>query len=423
MSGFVTAHLARYPDSSAAETEQVMAYFPFGSTPQSDTLPVLHGLARNFAVCDHWFSSMPGPTWQNRFFVHSGTCLGHTKMPSTSDPGSMRIYYQETIFDRLSEADIDWKIFHDGIPQSIVLTRLLTRYLTFRGYKDMQGFYDLASGDPDDFPAYAFIEPRYFGPDENDQHPPADIRRGEVLIADVYNAIRSNKNLWESTLLVITSDEHGGFYDHVPPPDTVPPDDHTAEWSFDRLGVRVPMVLVSPWIAKGVVKTVFDHTSLLRYLCEKWSLEPLGARMQAFAGPTRANNFADELTKLTAPRTDTPERLEAAKIPQALRALPAEEPPITGSREALLMFVDQLPDRAPDSSKRVSRAAKSTGKVSPTLSVAAAEAKLAALRTQSEAPTAPQAKRNVLRTKQQARKSRSTTRKAGKGKRKARTAT
>ena len=332
----------------------------------------------------------------------------------------MRIYYQETIFDRLSEAGIDWKIFHDGIPQSIVLTRLLTRYLTFRGYKDMDSFYDLASGNPGDFPAYAFIEPRYFGSDENDQHPPADIRRGEMLIADVYNAIRSNRALWESTLLVITSDEHGGFYDHVEPPDTVPPDDHTAEWSFDRLGVRVPTVLVSPWIKRGVVKTVFDHTSLLRYLCEKWNLEPLGARMQASAGPKRANSFADELTKLTSPRTDTPERIEAAKIPQAFRALAAADPPITGSREALLMFVDQLPDHMPDASRKLSRAAKITGKVSPTLSVAAAEAKLDALRTPREAPTAPQTYREAQRTKLKAPKARRMKRVPGRTKRRAR---
>ena len=284
MSGFVASYLKRYPDASDAELAQVMAYFPFGSTPQEDKLPVLHGLARNFGVCDHWFSSMPGPTWQNRFFVHSGTSLGHTKMPSASDPGSMRIYYQETIFDRLSESGIDWKIFHDGIPQSIVLTRLLTRYLAFRGYGEMDDFYRLAKGDPADFPQYAFIEPRYFGSDENDQHPPADVRRGEKLIADVYNAIRANKALWESTLLVITCDEHGGFYDHVEPPKTVAPDDHAAEWTFDRLGVRVPTILVSPWIRKGVIKTVFDHTSLLRYLCEKWNLDPLGMRMQAAAG-------------------------------------------------------------------------------------------------------------------------------------------
>lgn len=386
MSGFVSSYLARYPNASSVELAQVMAYFQFGDTPEEDALPVLHRLAREFGVCDHWFSSMPGPTWQNRFFVHSGTSLGHTKMPSMSDPGAMRVYYQETIFDRLSDSGIEWKIFHDSIPQSIVLTRLLTRYLTFRGYSDMDDFYDVAGGDPADFPQYAFIEPRYFGSAENDQHPPADVRRGEALIADVYNAIRANQALWESTLLIITCDEHGGFYDHVPPPMTVAPDEHTAEWDFARLGVRVPAILVSPWIDKGVIKTVFDHTSLLRYLCEKWALEPLGLRMQAIAGDKRANTFADELKKRTTPRTDTPLKLTAAKIPPMMKAKAVKEPPIVGSREALLMFVDQLPDRVSQTDKKAMRPGlrgmkrKLQRAPSPTLSVASAEEKLSRLR-------------------------------------------
>jgi phospholipase C len=390
MSGFVATYLKRYPNASDEELDQVMAYFPFGATPEGDRLPALHALARNFAVCDHWFSSMPGPTWQNRFFAHSGTSLGHTDMPSSKDPGSMRIYYQETIYDRLSDANINWRIYHDGIPQSIVLTRLLTRYLTFRGYAVMQDFFDAAAGDAADFPEYAFIEPCYFGNDENDQHPPADVRRGDKLIADVYNAIRAKKELWESTLLLITCDEHGGFFDHVPPPATVAPDAHTAEWTFDRLGLRVPAILVSPWVAKGVIKTVFDHTSLLRYLCDKWNLEPLGLRMQPDAGDARANTFAAELTKLQAPRRDTPEVLQAAAIPRVLGAMAAVEPPIEGSREALLMFVGQLPEQVPakdDAAKRAFRpgaAAVATAQVgaevSSALSVAAAELKLERLR-------------------------------------------
>ncbi len=389
MSGFVSSYVKRYPDASDEEIAQVMAYFPFGDTPEEDSLPVLHGLARNFGVCDHWFASMPGPTWQNRFFAHSGTCLGHTEMPSASNPLAMRLYYQDTIFDRLSEARIDWTIFHDGIPQSIVLTRLLTRYLTFRGYDGMDDFYELAEGDPDEFPPYTFIEPHYFGAEENDQHPTADVRRGEMLIANVYNAIRQNKALWESTLLVITYDEHGGFFDHVEPPKTVAPDDHTADWTFDRLGVRVPTILVSPWIQKGVIKTVFDHTSLLRYLCDKWELEPLGRRTHSSAGAKRANTFAGELTKLTMPRTDTPETLTAKAPPMARGMRAPAEPPIEGSREALLMYVDQLPEHVSERSKKARRpglrGAKATAKgkreLSPQLSVEQAEAKLQRLRS------------------------------------------
>jgi phospholipase C len=390
MSGFAESFRQRYPDATADELKQVMAYFDCGKDPADDTLPALHTLARNFAVCDHWFSSMPGPTWQNRFFAHSGTSLGHLLMPSRQTPQDMHIYYQETIFDRLSDANVSWKIFHDGIPQSIVLTRLLTRYLTFRGYGGMDDFFEAASGNPDNFPEYSFIEPRYFGANENDQHPPADVRQGEQLIAQVYNAIRSNPGLWESTLLVVTYDEHGGFYDHVSPPATVAPDGYTSEWTFDRLGVRVPTILVSPWVDAGVISTTFDHTSLLRYLCEKWNLPPLGARMQASAGAMQSNTFAPELTKRTTPRLDTPEKLTAPAI-RAARAM--VEPPIVGSREALLMYVEQLPGGSPvaapvatvrgrkaKTAKKAKAVQKAPTRQPQELSVESAEAKLEGLR-------------------------------------------
>jgi phospholipase C len=383
MSGFAESFRLRYPDATPAELDQIMAYFDCGATPDKDSLPVLHALARNFGVCDHWFSSMPGPTWQNRFFAHSATCLGHLLMPTQKTPQDTHIYYQETIFDRLSDANISWKIFHDGIPQSIVLTRLLTRYLTFRGYGSMDEFAQQAAGNAEDFPEYVFIEPSFFGADENDQHPPADVRRGEQLIAQVYNVIRANSKLWESTLLVVTYDEHGGFYDHVPPPDTIAPDGYTTEWTFDRLGVRVPTILVSPWIDTGVISTAFDHTSLLRYLCEKWNLPPLGQRMQEAAGSLRANTFSPELLKRTSPRLDTPVRLSAPTLKAAISRV---EPPIEGSREALLMFVDQLPGGSPTGEsvavrgkKRVKKQTKIVRQAAG-LSVSAAEAKLEGLR-------------------------------------------
>lgn len=342
MSGFVERFIKRYPNATAAELQQVMAYFDFGDDPSGDTLPALHTLARHFAVCDHWFSSMPGPTWPNRFFVHSATCLGHVLMPSKEAPQNMRLYYQETIFDRLSDAGVKWTIYHDGIPQSIVMTNLLTRYLTFRGYEKMDTFYEQAAGPAANFPEYAFIEPGYFGAEENDQHPPADVRKGEALIANVYNALRSNADLWNSTLLVIVYDEHGGFYDHVAPPATVAPDNHTTEYAFDELGVRVPAILVSPWVKRSVVKTVFDHTSLLRYLCDKWNLPPLGARMQASAGAMQSRSIGEALSPTL--RTDTPSgiTLPVIKGRQAKAAVANLDPSISGSRESLLMFVEQL---------------------------------------------------------------------------------
>lgn len=348
MGGFVDSFLdvTGVSENNAGQIEQVMAYFPLGTTPAGDTLPALHALARNFRVCDHWFSSMPGPTWPNRFFAHSGTCLGHVLMPSRQQPGNMRLYNQDTIYERLGGSGGSWRIYHDGMPQSVVLTHLLPSFVFGPHYSAMANFARDASGPEKDFPAYVFIEPSYCGSGENDQHPPSDIAAGDRLIADVYNAIRGNDALWKSTLLIVTYDEHGGFFDHVAPPATIAPDDNTGEYSFARLGVRVPAILVSPWIERGVCKTPFDHTSILRYVCDKWGLAPLGMRTDPAAGAFQAKSLASELTTLGTAREDTPASIAGPPVPRA-RVVPTE-PPVAGSREALLWFMANLHDGTPD---------------------------------------------------------------------------
>jgi phospholipase C len=163
-------------------------------------------------------------------------------------------------------------------------------------YSEIKHFFDDVR-DESTFPDFVLIEPKYSGQDQNDDHPPHNVFKGEKLVADVYNAIRSYDDLWETTLLVVVFDEHGGFYDHVSPPAAIPPDDHKEEYTFDRLGVRVPALLISPWVERRVEHTPFDHTSLLKYLIDKWSLNPLGKRTDA------ANSIGVALTG--ALRTDT----------------------------------------------------------------------------------------------------------------------
>jgi len=155
-----------------------------------------------------------------------------------------------------------------------------------------------AAGPEENFPQYVFIEPTYMGDHPNDNHPPHNFVNAEQLIAKVYNALRGNEALWESSLLVITYDEHGGYYDHVTPPAAVPPDDKHAEYTFDQYGVRVPTILISPWIDAGVDHTIFDHTSILKYLTDKYGLGPLGRRT------AEANSFVTSLRDT--PRTDFP---------------------------------------------------------------------------------------------------------------------
>jgi phospholipase C len=130
------------------------------------------------------------------------------------------------------------------------------------------------------------------------------------LIANVYNALRANQGLWEKSLLVVLYDEHGGFYDHVEPPAAVPPDDNLKEFSFAQYGVRVPAILVSPWVNAGVADDEFDHTSLLKYVTDKWGLGPLGDRVAS------AGSFAGYIADgIAVPRTDTPASVPPPQVP------------------------------------------------------------------------------------------------------------
>jgi phospholipase C len=292
--GFVADFAQHAPKAPNADKYEIMAYFTLGA------LPALHTLAENFLVCDHWFSSVPGPTWPNRFFVHSGTSLGHVDMPNGFFHPAIHLYDQATVYQRLGEARKSWRIYYGDVPQTLVMVEQL-KYAAH--YKHLDTFVDDTSGAASDYPNYVFIEPYYFGAKQCDQHPPTDVRHGEALIAQVYNAIRGNEDLWRSTLFVLLYDEHGGFYDHVAPPDAVPPDQHTKQFGFDRLGVRVPAILVSPWVDQGILQTEFDHTSLLQYVTQKWGLGPLGDRT------AKANSFGDALLMRTTARQDCPTNL------------------------------------------------------------------------------------------------------------------
>jgi phospholipase C len=274
-SGFVIDYQTNVSGSTPAGCQDIMGYYP------PEFLPALHQLGANYTVCDRWFSSLPGPTWPNRFFALTGTSAGCVLMPAgIAHPrlGEFVSQDQDTLFDRLNEAGKRWKTYFYDFPISLMLNHQ-RRFENLANYSLIKNFFTDVNNETG-FPDFAFIEPKYMGADQNDDHPPHNVFKAEKLIGDVYNAIRSNEQLWASTLLVVTYDEHGGFYDHVVPPATVAPDARRVDstFAFDQLGLRVPAILVSPWVEARVEHTLFDHTSLLRYLTDKWQLGPLGAR-------------------------------------------------------------------------------------------------------------------------------------------------
>lgn len=279
-------------------------------------LPVLTTLAREFAVCDRWFSSLPGPTWPNRFFIHAATSGGLDDSPSFSRSFKSILYDgfkfdNGTIFDRLDDGKYDWAIYcADEFPQALSMAGMRARSKNFLPFTTFKRDMD----NPAFSKSYVFIEPDYHAftghfRGGTSQHPMDDVTRGEAFLKEIYETIR-NSPIWESSLLVVTYDEHGGFFDHVIPPRTLHPGDSITDpsnnhnnFSFQQLGVRVPTILISPLIPKGIIDhTEYEHSSVLATIEELFKLDSLTKRDAA------ARTF-NNLLKLQAPRTDTPKML------------------------------------------------------------------------------------------------------------------
>jgi phospholipase C len=261
-----------YRTSAGAPGEQVLGCYP----PQ--LLPVLSTLAREYAVCSRWFCSVPSETWPNRLFAHAGTS------DDLLENGE-RLYDNRTVFEALSDDDGSWQIFAGDIPQ-VAAYRKLWWHDGGPRFSRLGVFFDRATKGK--LPNYSFIEPRHFGSATDSQHPLATVQLGEQLIANVYEAITANEEAWHSTLLLITYDEHGGFFDRVPPPAAVPhragAKDPKYGFGFDLLGPRVPAVAVSPWIDPLTVdEEPHDHTSIIATLRELFNMKETLTKRDAAA--------------------------------------------------------------------------------------------------------------------------------------------
>jgi len=313
MQGFVDD----YAETETSDPRQIMQYHA------STQVPVLSALARAYAVSDAWFASVPSQTWPNRAFVHAGTSNG--RIDNGSPPNPLR-WNVPTIFNVLTDIGVSWKIYRDTLVPSLtglMFPKLWSADLAgnFESFGEFMN--DCARGS---LPKYSFIEPRFVSDvlhEPNDFHPPHDINEGEAFLFQIWQAVSTSKN-WEKTLLVITFDEHGGCYDHVPPPwGATPPDAASSpgdsDFGFDRFGVRVPTVLVSPYIAAGTVfrsptQTPYDHTSILSTLRD-WIGIPAN-KMLGSARVLNAPTLGQVLT-LAAPRTALPSVQLSTSVPVA----------------------------------------------------------------------------------------------------------
>ena len=343
MDGFVTDYISSFTaEMSRPPRYDEYAQIMTGYAP--DQLPVVSALARGFATFDHWFCEVPSQTFANRSFFHAASSSGFVNNVSPPESFPLR-NTAETIFERLDARGLTWRVYCDP-PSRISLTgvihgpRLWPHFGT-RFVSTDQFLEDCADGN---LPAYSFIEPNLlYG--HNDMHPafdalfpdspidpPSSLLGGEALLAKIYNAVRSSasdtgSNAW-NTLLVITFDEHGGTYDHVPPPLVPPPlmpplqpgeSQGQLGFGFDRSGLRVPAFVISAWIPERTVVTAeYRNTSVIATLREHWQL---GGAL------TRRDFVAAELSpvlSLAQPRDpDSWPEVKAPQVPLYTGEIPA----------------------------------------------------------------------------------------------------
>ncbi len=350
---------AAYPPVAAAIDRGFAADYAINSDPNNPgepmrcfapgTLPVLTALAKEFVLCDHWFSSMAGPTEPNRMFAHAATSGGWDDSPSNSDyeeifgakvagDASAGISFANgTIFDALRRAKVPFRIYAgDQFPQ----VGLLSGISLFSDVDDFENFAGDVN-DPTYDAAYTFIEPRYDTISQNlglpfvnnSQHPANSVELGEALIKTVYETIRNSPH-WNQSMLILTWDEHGGFFDHVTPPPAKriptgsPPQDiegRSFGFMFDQYGPRVPAVVISPWCPQNMIDhRQFEHSSIPATIEQLFGLKPLTIRDTEAIG-------VQTLASLSAPRNVTTPIPDAITVSQPSGPVPGTPAGATGS--------------------------------------------------------------------------------------------
>ncbi len=349
MTGFLQNYASCWWDGSwNSEQKNIFAVM---ETYTQNELPIINGLAKHYGVSDDWFSSVPTCTNPNRAFATCGTSDGQIYngiLKST--------FSSDTIWNKLNDLspDTTWKIFWQSNLLPGIYSGAFTGPNTFEAMQKIPDvhshitsvahFHELARNGQ--LPSYSFIEPQLsenmleiagipvpgltgyrfmLGIQGNDMHPPGDVRCAENLVANIYTSLIANPDAWNETLFVITFDEHGGLFDHAIPPVAIAPDSNFEQgFMFNRYGVRVPAIFISPLIQKSTIvrsdvpNIPFDHTSIISTLLQWQNVDKnlwnMGQRCE------NAPSF-DTVITLTEPRTDpiiAPENVKARRDDDSL---------------------------------------------------------------------------------------------------------
>jgi phospholipase C len=269
--GFVRSNAG---DPNDARGERAMGYYT------SADLPILNWAANEFSIGDRYFCSLLGPTFPNRLFFYAATSFGYIDNVIIGEQ-------TQNLMELLEGGKVSWKVYSEAIPGPGILIRSVSKYLAKHFVQKLDPFYaDAAAGQ---LAAVTLLDPDLSetqGGAQDDQHPPGDVQLADAIIAKVIQAVMQSPQ-WAHTALFITYDEHGGIYDHVAPPPACAPDSTppmitagmSATPAFDRLGFRVPMVVISPYAKRHYVShEVYDHTSILRFIEARFNLPAMTAR-------------------------------------------------------------------------------------------------------------------------------------------------
>lgn len=311
MSGFVKSYtdVTGTPEGGAT----VMKCF------SPENVPILANLSMEFALFDGWHAAIPGPTMPNRAYAASASSHG---MGTNDEKTIAKGMPQKSVFRQIEEMGLDYRVYFELVPAVMMLKDVRHRDARPRFHAMKQFYADVQAGD---MPEFAWLEPRYyntpnFGAD--DQHPDHDVGLGEQLVKNIYEAVRASP-IWDKTALIITYDEHGGFFDHVAPASSVPnPDDINFTddegnilFDFSRHGVRIPTVIVSPWVKKGTLVHAapegsgqYEHSSIIATVVHKLFRPQLGRPKPSYLNKRDewAATFESVFTRLAAPRNDCP---------------------------------------------------------------------------------------------------------------------